>query len=221
MTPPPSWSGSVRRYTEPIGERGAMRTKWALLVVAGLAAVIGVAVVISSRGGDDSGLVVPDDAGDCREAGRDWGEQCQPGADVESVRVSRDGDSVLIDIALDRAPSLGPDVEWGVQFNAASTSGKVCGLSNVGEAEEPGETAIAYGFDPAFGLSELTRQALPAEVCRATLDGTTVGFIVDMSDQDPTVAFRVVGVARLEYPGDPDRTGTEDDFGFEVVIADL
>lgn len=199
-----------------------MTTRRGVLAAAGILAVIVMVVVIVmvTTGGDD-GTVVTDEIGDCRAPGRDWGEGCDPGADVKSVGLAREGETVLIDIELDSAPALGPDVVWGVQFNAASTEGRVCGLANSVDGGEPGETLTAYGFDPAFGLSELTRRALPEGVCQASLEGSTIRFAVDLSGQDPALAFRVVGLVQLEFPGDDARVGSEDDFGFDVVLADL
>jgi hypothetical protein len=186
-----------------------------------LAVVVVVLVIVNGTTGGDDQTVVADEVGDCRAPGRDWGERCDTGADVESVRVSSEGDSLLIDIELDGAPPLGPDVAWVVQFNAASTKGRVCGLANSVDGGEPGETLTAYGFDPAYGLSELTRRALPEGVCQASLDDSTIRFIVEMSGHDPSTPFRVVGLVQLEFPDDDARVGSADDFGFDVLLADL
>jgi hypothetical protein len=198
-----------------------MTTTRAMLAAAGLIAVVVAVIVIlnlTADGEDDT--VVTDEIGDCRAPGRDWGDLCDPGADVESIRLARDGETVLIDIELDSAPPIGPDVVWGVEFNAASTEGRVCGLANSVDGGEPGESLTAYGFDPAFGLSELTRKALPEGVCRASLDGSVIRFVVDMANQDPSEPFRVVGLVRL-LSSDDSRVGSEDDFGFDVLLADL
>ena len=153
--------------------------------------------------------------------GETFGDRCDPAADVGEIRVSRDGDSLIVELSLTGDPVFSADVEWTVQFNARSTSGKICGLSNVIEEGQPAATATAYGFDPAFGLAPSIRKALPDGVCDAVLDGSTVRFTVDMSDQDPNEEFLVIGSSRLVFPDDEDQLGSEDDFGFDVILADL
>ena len=199
---------------------GSGRVRFLVAVLVPLIAVV-VVVFVLADGDSDSALEVPDGIGDCREPGRDIGFRCDEGAEVVSVLVTRDGDRLVVDIELDQAPTLEPDREWRIQFNAASASGKVCGMSNVTEDGDATTSAVAYGYDPAFGLSELTRRALPAGVCTATLTGPRVVFTVDMSDQPAGDSFRVVGFSRVEFLADDDRPGSEDDFGFDVDLSTL
>ena len=193
------------------------------MVAAGVGLLVAAAVVVAVvvADGGSSGMTVDDGIGDCREPGRDIGFRCDEGAEVRSVQVSRDGATIVVEVELDTAPSLAPDREWRLQFNVASANGKVCGLSNVTEEGEPTSDAISYGYDPAFGLSELTRRALPDGVCAGVLVDATATITVDMSDQPAEEPFRVVGFTQLEYPADDDQPGSEDDFGFDVVMSDL
>ena len=193
-----------------------------LTAIGGVAVVLVLIVVLVGLvRSNDEGLIVSDAVGDWREPGRDWGGRCDPGTDVESIHISRDGDSLVVDVELDSPPAISSEVVWTVQFNAASTPGRVCGASNVVGDDEPGSSVAAYGFDPAFGLSELTRRELPAGVCRATLDGSTVSFVVEMGEQDPAAPIRVVGSVRLEFLHDDTRPGSEDDFGFDATLSTL
>jgi len=199
---------------------GSQRARFLVAALVPLAVVV-VVVFVLTGGDSGSALDVPDGVGDCREPGRDIGFSCDEGAEVVSVRVSSDGDRLVVEVELDQAPTLEPDREWRIQFNAASVNGKVCGISNVTEDGVATTGTISYGYDPAFGLSELTRRALPLGVCAATLSGGVATFEVDMSDQPAAESFRVVGFSRIEFPTDDTRPGSEDDFGFDVAMSDL
>lgn len=198
-------------------QRGLRRT---LLGLVAVAVVVIVVIVVASRG-DERGLTVEDGVGDCREAGRDFGDRCDAGSDVQSLKLSRDGDSLVIVVELDSQPALGASVAWRMQLNIASENGKVCGLANVDVDSGPSDTATGYGFDPAFGLDPLTRRALPPGICDGVLDGKTARFVVDMSGEDPAETFRVGGFTLLEFPDDAESLGSEDDFGFRGTLAEI
>ncbi len=49
-------------------------------------------------------LLTEDKLGDCREAGRDTGERCDVGADIESVSLSVDGERLFVDFGSSTRP---------------------------------------------------------------------------------------------------------------------
>lgn len=199
-----------------IAERWQRIAVW---IVGIAAAVIVVLVVVTLADGGHEGFVVEDAEGDCREPGRDFGDQCDAGADVRSLTLWVDGPSLIMTVVLDAVPPLDPAVAWRVQLNVATANGKVCGLSNVVD-DVATESVDDYGFDPAFGLDPLTRRPLEEGLCRASLDGATVRFVVDVSGEDAAATFRVVGFTLLEF-ADDDGRGSQDDFGFRGTLAEL
>ena len=188
-------------------------------VMSGLGA-IDVPYLFSGR--DATRLVVADESGDCRKVGRDTGERCDVGADIEKVTVWRMGQGTLMaELELSEVPDLGPDVEWTAQFfseaqNAFTDHGIICGLSNVVEGGTPGTEAVAYALEFVFSTEQLG-----AEACDGRLEGSSARFTIDVTGQPDDVEFRLVGAVRLEYPGDPDHPGSEDDFLVRTTLADL
>ena len=210
------------------GRRG-MRSRLVLLIVVAAVVVIGVMsglgvieVPYLFSGRDATRLVVADGSGDCRKVGRDTGERCDPGADIETVTVWRLGQGALMaELELTEAPDLGPDVEWTADFfseaqNAFTDHGIICGLSNVVEGETPGTEAVAYALEFRFSTEQLG-----AGACDGRLEGSSARFTIDVTGQPDDAEFRLVGVVRLEYPDESDHPGSEDDFLVRTTLADL
>ena len=103
-------------------------------------------------------LEVADRLEDCRDARRDHGESCAPGADVEAINVwlSDDG-ALIVELQLTETPDLGPGLAWTAEFyvdtaNAHTAGGVICGLSNVSpdpaSDQEPGSETVSYALVP-------------------------------------------------------------------------
>lgn len=202
------------------------------IVLVGVVAVVVVLWVMSGIGAieipylfSDTGatrLVVSDDTGDCREAGRDWGEGCDAAADITTITVWRAGHRILMaELELAEAPDLGPELEWTVDFyaetqNSFTDQGIICRLSNSVDGGEPRTEAVASAVEFRFSTEQLGRHA-----CDGWLDGSTARFAVDVTGQPVDEEVRLVGSVKLEYPADPDRRGSEDDFVVRTTLADL
>ena len=208
----------------------------ALAVVALSAAALGVASLLDLgpfAPSEPRVLEVADRSDDCRDAGRDHGDHCESGADVEVIELwLAGGGTLMVDLQLTHAPDLGPGLEWTAEFyidiaSAYTDGGVICGLSNVsgvGSAAaaaaaepEPGSEAVSYALDPNTSPKRL----LAPDACSGRLDGTSARFSIDASTQPDASAFRLIGVVRIEFPGDRDRPGTEDDFLVRASLADL
>ena len=169
------------------------------------------------------GLEVADRLEDCREAGLDRGQRCDSGADIETVRVWRSDDATLaLELQLTDAPDLDSGLEWTAEFfvdvaNAHTEGGVICRLSNVAEGAPPGPEAVSYALDP----NTVPKQTVEAGACNGRLDGSTARFSIDTHGQPADRQFRLIGLVRLEYPGDPDRLGSDDDFLVRTSLADL
>ena len=217
----------------PAGDSGDGRrgTRFRLVVVLVVVAVVvigllsglgAIEVPFLFSGQDAARLVVADGSGDCRKVGRDTGDRCDPGADIETVTVWRLGQGTLMaELELTEVPDVGPNVEWTAQFfseaqNAFTDHGIICGLSNVVEGETPGTEAVAYALEFVFSTEQLG-----AEACDGRLEGSSARFTIDVTGQPVDAEFRLVGVVRVEYPGDPDHPGSEDDFLVRTTLADL
>ena len=172
-------------------------------------------------------LEVADRLEDCRAARRDHGDRCDAGADVEAIRVwpSDDG-TLMVVLQLADAPDLGPDLEWTAEFyvdmtNAYTEGGIICGLSNLQSSAagdgEPQPEAVSYALDP----DTVPRKPLAPSACSGRLEGSSVRFSIDVTDQPDDAGFRLIGVVRLEYPGDPEHPGSEDDFLVRTSLAEL
>lgn len=214
------------------GGRNDRRGLRSRIVLVAVVAVVVVLWVMSGLGAieipylfSDTGatrLVVSDESGDCREAGRDWGEGCDAAADISTITVWRAGHRILMaELELAEAPDLGGEVAWTVDFyaetqNAFTDQGIICRLSNTVDTGEPGTTAIASAVEFRFSTEQLGRDA-----CDGWLDGSAARFAIDVTGQPVDEEVRLVGSVRLEYPGDPDRRGSEDDFVVRTTLADL
>lgn len=214
------------------GGRNDRRGLRSRIVLVAVVAVVVVLWVMSGLGAieipylfSDTGatrLVVSDESGDCREAGRDWGEGCDAAADISTITVWRAGHRILMaELELAEAPDLGGEVAWTVDFyaetqNAFTDQGIICRLSNTVDTGEPGTTAIASALEFRFSTEQLGRDA-----CDGWLDGSAARFAIDVTGQPVDEEVRLVGSVRLEYPGDPDRRGSEDDFVVRTTLADL
>lgn len=196
------------------------RTLVGVLVVA-VVVLVAIGIIVALADDDSRGAEFEDGAGECREPGRDFGDRCDAGADVVGLHASYENDVMSIAVELDVAPDLASTTAWRIQLNVASQIGKVCGITNIDDEAGPGDAAVDYGFDPAFGLDPRTRRAVADGVCSATLDGSTVHFVIDMEGEDPDEQLRVTGFSLIEFPTDDERPGSEDDFGFRATLADL
>ena len=168
-------------------------------------------------------LEVADRLGDCREAGRDAGDRCDAGADIEAIAVWQSDDRMLmVELVLTEAPDLHSGLEWTVEFyantdNAFAQGGVICGLSNVVSDQDPNPEAVSYALDP----NTSPKAPLAVGACDGRLRGSSARFSIDVTGQPAEAEFRLIGVVRLEYPGDPDHPGSEDDFLVQTSLADL
>ena len=201
------------------------------MAAAALAAVaLGTAALLDLRPfapAEPRGLEVADRLEDCRDARRDHGDHCDVGADVEVINLwLSDGSTLMVDLQLTSGPDLGSGSEWTAEFyidiaSAYTAGGVICGLSNVGPATagdgEPGSAVASYALDP----NTVPRQMLVPDACRGRLRDSSARFWIDASAQPDESPFRLIGVVRIEYPGDSDRRGSEDDFLVRASLADL
>ncbi len=168
-------------------------------------------------------LEVPDRLEDCREAGLDRGEACDPGADIEAIRLRHPDDRTLtVELVLTEAPDLGPGLAWTAEFyveaaNSFTDGGVICRLTNVVDTDGPGNEARSYALDP----NTVPRQQVDGDACAGRLEGSVATFTIDVGGQRAGEQFRLIGLVRLEHPGDPDRIGSEDDFLVRATLADL
>ena len=172
---------------------------------------------------DPQRLEVADQLDDCREAGLDRGESCDPGADIEAINLwLTDDDALMVELRLTEAPNLGPSLAWTAEFfvdaaNAHTGGGVICRLSNVEEGTPPGSAAVSYALDP----NTVPRETVETGACNGSLDGSTARFSIDVTGQSDGAEFRLIGLVRLEYPDDADRLGSDDDFLVRTSLAEL
>ena len=176
---------------------------------------------------EPQGLEVADRLEDCRDARRDHGDHCDVGADVEVVNLwLSDGSTLMVELQLTDGPDLGTGSEWTAEFyvdiaSAYTAGGIICGLSNVGPAVaddgEPGSAAVSYALDP----NTFPREILAPDACSGRLSGSSARFSIDAGAQPDESPFRLIGVVRIEHPGDSDSPGSEDDFLVRTSLADL
>ena len=172
-------------------------------------------------------LEVADGLEDCRDAGRDHGESCAPGADVEAINVwLSDGGALIVELQLTETPDLGPGLAWTAEFyvdtaNAHTAGGVICGLSNVSpnptSDQEPASETVSYAQRP----NTIPRELLPAGACDGQLRGSSAQFSIDVTGQAEEAPFRLIGLVRLEYPDDSGRVGSEDDYLVRTSLAEL
>lgn len=169
------------------------------------------------------GLEVADRLEDCREAGLDRGETCDAGADIETIRLRHPDDRTLsVELVLTEAPDLGPGLAWTAEFyveaaNPFTDGGVICRLTNVADGGRLVDEARSYALDP----NTVPKQLVDTDACAGRLDGSTARFTVDVGGQPTDEQFRLIGLVRLEHPGDTDRIGSEDDFLVRATLADL
>lgn len=210
-------------------DRRSPRSRIVLLVVVAAAVVLWVMSGLGAievpylfSGQDATRLVVSDESDDCRMANRDWGERCDAAADISNITVWRVGHRILMaELELAEAPDLGPDVEWTADFfadtqNSFTDHGIICGLSNIVDGGEPSSEAVAYALEFRFSTEQLG-----SEACDGWLEGSLARFTIDVTGQPVDAEVRLVGIVRLEYPGDPDHPGSEDNFLVKTTLADL
>ena len=66
---------------------------------------------------------------------------------------------------------------------------------------------VAYAAENRF-----TEERLGPEACDVEMRGRSVQFTIDVTGQPETDELRIIGIVRLEYPDDPARPGSDDDF---------
>ena len=169
------------------------------------------------------GLEVVDPSGDCREAGLDRGESCDMGADITAINLSRpDGGALEVSLQLSATPSPGPSLAWTAEFyadvaNGYTDGGVICRLSNVEDTGRAGSQVVSVALDP----NTVPRQPVDDRACEGRLDGSTARFSIDVAGQPDDVQFRLIGLVRVEHPGDDARPGSDDDFLVRASVADL
>jgi hypothetical protein len=109
---------------------------------------IGVVGSIFDSDDESSGLITVDKIDDCREAGRDTGDRCDFGADIESTTMTVDGDALGVEFVFTEDPPLGDDIEWTIRFFIGLGNGVICGLTNVDPDGVPSTVATSFAIDP-------------------------------------------------------------------------
>lgn len=172
---------------------------------------------------EPDGLVVDDPAGDCRQAGLERGESCDEGADITAINLSRpDGGALEVSLQLSETPSPGPSLAWTAEFyadvaNSYTDGGVICRLSNVEDTGRAGSQVVSVALDP----NTVPRQPVDDRACEGRLDGSTARFSIDVAGQPDDVQFRLIGLVRVEHPGDDARPGSDDDFLVRATLAEL
>lgn len=133
-----------------------------------------------------------------------------------------DDGTLIVELVLTEVPELGSELEWTAEFyvdtqNAYTDGGVICGLSNVVGDQEPSPEAASYALDP----NTSPKATLAAGACSGRFQGSSARFSIDVTGQPDEAEFRPIGVVRLEYPGDPEHPGSEDDFLVRTSLADL
>ena len=168
------------------------------------------------------GLEVADKLGDCREARLDRGEGCDEGADIEGINLSLSGeDSLVVELRLSETPSPGPALAWTAEFyadaaNGYTDGGVICRLSNVTDGGRTGPEVVSRALDP----NTIPRHLVDDRACEGRLDGSVARFSINVSGQADDEQFRLIGLVRVEHPGDTG-PGSEDDFLVRASLADL
>lgn len=211
--------------------------------------VIDATMLFPEDGGDATRLVTDDKLGDCREARLDTGEGCEPGGDVESVAVWwPDRHTLGVELELTEAPELDEGSEWTAELfaetaNAFTEGGLICGLtsavgtdpegsSDAADPDSPSDpdsppSADGPGSDPVPELvayaaeNRFTEERLDPEACNAEMRARSVQFTIDVTGQPETDDLRIIGTVRLEYPDDPARPGSDDDFLVRTSLHEL
>ena len=172
---------------------------------------------------DPVGLTVADKREDCREARLDRGEGCDEGADIEAINLSMSGkDALVVELQLSEKPSPGPSLAWTAEFyadvaNGYTDGGVICRLSNITDGGRAGPEVVSRALDP----NTVPRQLADDRACEGRLVGSTARFSIDISSQPDDAPFRIIGLVRVEHPGDDARPGSEDDFLVRASVAGL
>ena len=170
-----------------------------------------------------AGLEVVDRLEDCREARLDRGEGCDEGADIAAINLwLSDGGALVVELQLSEEPSPGPSLAWTAEFyadaaNGYTGGGVICRLSNVTDGDRAGPEVVSRALDP----NTVPRQLTDDRACEGLLDGSAARFSIDISGQPDDAPFRLIGLVRVEHPGDGAGPGSEDDFLVRASLADL
>ena len=81
---------------------------------------------------------------------------------------------------------------------------------------DPAPELVAYAAENRF-----TEERLGPEACHAEMRGRSVQFTIDVTGQPETDELRLIGIIRLEYPDDPARPGSDDDFLVRTSLHEL
>ena len=169
------------------------------------------------------GLEMADPSGDCREARLDRGESCDAGADITAISLWLPDDGELaVELQLSETPSPGPSLAWTAEFyadaaNHYTAGGVICRLSNLDDTGRAGPDVVSVALDP----DTVPRQLTDDRACAGRLDGSAARFTINVSGQPDASPFRLIGLVRVEHPGDDTRPGSEDDFLVRATLAEL
>ena len=81
---------------------------------------------------------------------------------------------------------------------------------------DPVPELVAYAAENRF-----TEERLGPEACNAEMRARSVQFTIDVTGQPETDELRIIGIVRLEYPNDPARPGSDDDFLVRTSLYEL
>ena len=81
---------------------------------------------------------------------------------------------------------------------------------------DPAPELVAYAAENRF-----TEERLGPEACTAEMRGRSVQFTIDVTGQPETDELRIIGIVRLEYPDNPARPGSDDDFLVRTSLYEL
>ena len=85
-----------------------------------------------------------------------------------------------------------------------------------GPDSDPAPELVAYAAENRF-----TEERLGPEACNAEMRARSVQFTIDVTGQPETDELRIIGIVRLEYPDDPARPGSDDDFLVRTSLHEL
>ena len=105
-------------------------------------------------------------------------------------------------------PEPPPDREWPPDPDSPTNDGN--------PDSDPAPELVAYAAENRF-----TEERLGPEACDAEMRGRSVQFTIDVTDQPETDELRIIGIVRLEYPDDPARPGSDDDFLVRTSLHEL
>lgn len=85
-----------------------------------------------------------------------------------------------------------------------------------GPDSDPAPELVAYAAENRF-----TEERLGPEACNAEMRARSVQFTIDVTGQPEPDELRIIGIVRLEYPNDPARPGSDDDFLVRTSLHEL